>query len=264
MVNAANYPAASLMDVKKAAWTKCCRIKNNAPDNFGANMEYLLKTIDMCNGGMTNYGSTPQATNAWANTHVVDTAFQSLLLQDTTTEEPYLYLPKGTRFNFTMDWGPGYKIEVKFKVDETSSTANVIFYNNCYTRFGFMAESSYWRADYLGNEMKRLAVSRDTNVHTIVKQDGNNWIDGVLYQNNNTAQTPFMQNCPITIGGHGNNDVTYAMTGRIYYAKIWDGSGNLLKHFMPALVSGNAVMYDILSDTVVNSAGSVPSLSDCN
>jgi hypothetical protein len=249
------YPAASVRNVQIGAMQKCCFLANNASNSSGANMRYLLKTIDICNKGRTNYGAGAHATDSWANTNAVSSVFGILL--DHSTGEPYLEFPKNRQFNFTMDWGPGYKIEVKFKLNVTTAGANVVFYNNCYSRFGFMGESTYWRADYLNNEMKQLVTSRDTNVHVIVKQDRNNWIDGVLYQNNNTGQTPAMTNCPITIGAHGNSDVTYGMEGRIYYVKIWDGNGVLLKHLVPmpsgGTLASNAALYDIISDTVIYS-----------
>ncbi|MDR1360907.1 MAG: hypothetical protein LBJ18_01185 [Rickettsiales bacterium] len=261
------YPAASVRSVQIAAMQKCCLLNNTASGNDGANMQYLLKTIDICNNGTTNYGTMAQATTDWANTNAVDRAFDSLL--KSSSGESYLQLPDNRQFNFTMDWGPGYKIEVKFKIDVMTSAANVVFYNNCYSRFGFMAENGYFRADYLNNEMKNLGLARDTNIHTVIKQDRNNWIDGVLYQNNNTAQTESKTNCPITIGAHGNEDAVYAMEGRIYYVKIWNGAGELLKHLVPmpagATLASAPALYDILSDTIIYARANNPvSFQGCN
>ncbi|MDR0803873.1 MAG: hypothetical protein LBO08_02165 [Rickettsiales bacterium] len=261
------YPAASVRAVQIAAMQKCCLVNNAAPQSSGANMEFLLKTVDICNGNATNYGAGARATTSWANTAAVDGAFGTL--SQSQLSEPYLQLPDNRQFNFTMDWGPGYKIEVKFKIDVMTSVANVVFYNNCYSRFGFMAEQGYFRADYLNNEMKNLGITRDTNIHTIVKQDRNNWFDGVLYQNNSTAQTDAKTNCPITIGAHANTDITYAMEGRIYYVKIWDGAGKLLKHFVPMPVGAQfasaPALYDIISgETVYDRTNSPVSYGGCD
>jgi hypothetical protein len=75
------YPAANVEYVKSAL-SEICPLTNSAPDAQGANMEYLLKTIDLCNaklGTSTSYGTSAAATQQWANINAVNAAVDMLM-----------------------------------------------------------------------------------------------------------------------------------------------------------------------------------------
>jgi hypothetical protein len=73
------YPAANTEYVIQSMARRRCLLSNNASAGAGANMTYLLKTIDICNGGTTSYGTGPQATLAWASTDAVEWCADNLL-----------------------------------------------------------------------------------------------------------------------------------------------------------------------------------------
>jgi hypothetical protein len=73
------YPMASVKYVSAAAKSYGCNLKNNAPENQAANMKYLLRSIDICNGCTTNYGQGKFATMHAANTKAVEDAMKNLI-----------------------------------------------------------------------------------------------------------------------------------------------------------------------------------------
>lgn len=73
------FPAANVGYVKMAMITRGCFLDNNAPSGQGVNMEYLLKTVDICNGNLTFYGASAQATKQWANTQAVNWSAENLV-----------------------------------------------------------------------------------------------------------------------------------------------------------------------------------------
>lgn len=72
MAHAADFPAASVGYINSAFARRRCALTDNAAPASGANMEYVLQSVDICNSGATNYGGTEFATNLWANTNAVD------------------------------------------------------------------------------------------------------------------------------------------------------------------------------------------------
>ncbi|MDR2413187.1 MAG: hypothetical protein LBD50_03170 [Rickettsiales bacterium] len=77
------YPAANADYIKQAVKFKAgCFITNTAAGETAANMEYLLKTIDLCNNGTTQYGQSQYATNDMANTNAVDWCSENLISRD--------------------------------------------------------------------------------------------------------------------------------------------------------------------------------------
>jgi hypothetical protein len=82
-----SFPAANVGYVKVAMVRRGCIFTNTAPANQGANMEYLLKTVDICNNNLTNYGATARATHHWANTNAVDWCAENLVMERTYSQD---------------------------------------------------------------------------------------------------------------------------------------------------------------------------------
>lgn len=74
------YPVATVEYVSGVALQYGCQLTNRADTSLIVNMEYLLKTVDICNAGITTYGTGQYATNQWANTYAVDWSIQNLVL----------------------------------------------------------------------------------------------------------------------------------------------------------------------------------------
>lgn len=80
---AESYPAASVgyvCDVLNK--TGLCRLQNSAPDNVAANMEYLMRAVDICNRGITQYGKSEYASHQMANTAAVNYMTDLLYVSD--------------------------------------------------------------------------------------------------------------------------------------------------------------------------------------
>lgn len=113
------YPGATVAYVSGVAARHGCNLKNNAADNIAVNMEYLLKTVDVCNSGRSNYGAGEYATQLGANTMAVDTVFATLLAQiepsepafsmvyDTTLDSQTASFTTRFTGTFDIDWGDG-------------------------------------------------------------------------------------------------------------------------------------------------------------
>ena len=78
-VAAAPYPMANVKYVSDMAARYGCALVNNANPKTAVNMEYLLKTVDICNAGGTSYGDGQYATKQAANTYAVDYCIANLV-----------------------------------------------------------------------------------------------------------------------------------------------------------------------------------------
>ncbi|MCL2538554.1 MAG: hypothetical protein FWE52_03750 [Alphaproteobacteria bacterium] len=77
-------PAANIEFVRRYFALAGCLISNNAHGGTAANMEYVLKTVDICNERVgiapTSYGDGAFATNDWANNIAVRDAARLIVL----------------------------------------------------------------------------------------------------------------------------------------------------------------------------------------
>ena len=114
------YPMANVGYVSEVAAMHGCTLNNNADSNMAVNMEYLLQTIDICNGHRTNYGSGTYATQQAANTVAVNDVFERLIEEFDGFHMFLTNMPAGATFgfhlaaagNFTIDWGDGSPVQV--------------------------------------------------------------------------------------------------------------------------------------------------------
>ncbi|MDR0726815.1 MAG: hypothetical protein LBF37_02005 [Rickettsiales bacterium] len=73
------HPGVTVGHVRDVFALHGCNLTNSSPENYAANMEYLLKIVDICNRGATGYGATEYATLQGANTYAVDWCADNLL-----------------------------------------------------------------------------------------------------------------------------------------------------------------------------------------
>jgi hypothetical protein len=134
------YPAANVQYVSSVASLYDCDVRNNAPVGQGANMQYLFRTIDLCNCSSTTYGSGAYATQQWANKFAVDDMMAKALVptfvmkidtrKSSATNRVFSFQISAAG-TFRVLWGDGSAVQVITKTNTTNTT-----YSHTYTTAG--------------------------------------------------------------------------------------------------------------------------------
>lgn len=154
------FPAATIgyvADALSGAGQNCCSLTNSTPPGTAANMEYLLKTVDMCNtrnGYPSNYGQSQYSNNLGANTAAVDAAAADLL------EHAYIWVTYTKRDNpfFPM------RIMKKVPLDGKSITCDNAYFTDpvsCRPKGCFVI----WRDD--GGALKYSPLANEGSLFTL-------------------------------------------------------------------------------------------------
>jgi hypothetical protein len=149
----------------------------------------------------------------------------------------------------------GLKIEIKVKFLSPLSTAFLIGSrtNSDINSFTLLTQNQRLRADYytvgpLG------ATLTPTQPYVIIKDNNLTYVDGALQPVQ--AASSFNSLLPMYIFSvNSGGTVTTPINANIYYCKIWDTSGALVRDFAPAIKDGVYCLYDKVSCTYFYNQG---------
>ncbi len=250
------YPAANAGYVKKAFLESDCLLMNTTPDGTAVNMEYLLKTVDICNNGVTSYGSTESATTQWANTNAVDWCAENLIIED-----KHIMFTGAEYINTGIDTAGELKVEFDFKTTGFPSAypnpwgGRTTGYNGVELQYAGNSDLHF----QVMSPGKNLTVSLgrpDTSRHVVVYDYGDSYIDGQFKGkavNYDGVVSPYS----IFIGAMNENGQKNSVTGwagKVYSMKIWK-SGILMRDFIPFNNNGEWGLWDNVSNSFFGNSG---------
>jgi hypothetical protein len=253
------YPAANLGYVRGVFADYGCIMTNAAPDLTGANMEYVLKTVDMCNDGTTEYGAGAYATAAWANNAAVDYSAENLIIKD-----PYLIFTGPQYIDTGINPAGVLKVKIEYSHTEYVSQfpnpwgARTTGYNGVELQYVNGSNVHFQIMDATGNLTIALAMSVDSKRHTAVYDYGDCYFDGV-FKGKTTNYSGIISPYNIFIGALNENGARNSATGfngKVYSMQIWK-SGTLVRDFVPHYdsVAGQWGMQDKVSGNFFGNAG---------
>jgi len=172
----------------------------------------------------------------------------ALMLANLKKKRPFFceveYLEStGTQYiNTGITGGSGTKAEIKcFSTNTTSNKAlfgarDASTYYNSFTIW--QTANNKIRFDYSADSSSvQLTIVWDPTVPHILKKDGRyNYIDGV--QQTSNGEKTFSCNYTFSLFGVNTGGTTAGSTclvGRVYYCRIWNGSGSLVRDLIPVL-----------------------------
>lgn len=141
----------------------------------------------------------------------------------------------------------GLKVEIKASFLAPSSTAFLFgsranTYTNC---FVLLTMNSHIRTDYGTSSNYEISdtLLTSTNPYVIVKDQNLTYIDGVL--KSTLTQATFSNAYPMFLFSANTTGATStSIKAKIYYCKIWDSNGTLLRDFIPVNKDGVCCMHD--------------------
>lgn len=151
----------------------------------------------------------------------------------------------------------GIKVEAKIEIT-TTSQSNILFGSRATAttaQFCIAQLSATFRSDY-GSVMINNIVTGIANnsIHTITKNNNLTYDNGTLV--NNTTAAVFSSDCPVFIFCANTAGTTSPMSSfRLYYFKMWDTGGVLVRDFIPVNRVNVYCLYDKVSGTYFNNAG---------
>lgn len=198
------YPAASVGYVRDAfAATGLCSLTNSVSDSVAANMEYLMRAVDICNRGITQYGKSKYVSHQMANTAAVNYMTDLLYVSDgllvtlgVDNMEDWITDGEGTleildngikltnqdlRTRDLVDLSPyeNVTVEVRFKLENPDDIFMVEHSSDWNTEkcgFGFVVNirTSTYQADEVhananGGYVNYTVKTTDLMAHTLVK-----------------------------------------------------------------------------------------------
>lgn len=174
-----------------------------------------------------------------------------------------------TRYKFNTGFYPttAHTIEVKLQMTDSSVDWGVIFgWSTCdgdrcdSTQYRFTTVTSSWaliarKGNTSGTNYYVVGQNKDVTCTIPISASTWTYTTGGSATSCNVNVGTF--NSPSTTPLHiltlGNSGNKKSMHGKIYYLKVYDGSGNLVKHYVPSDNNGTPCFYEIIDgDYILN------------
>lgn len=168
-----------------------------------------------------------------------------------------------TRYKFNTDFYPttANTIEIKLQMTDSSVDWGVIFgWSSCdgdscdSTQYRFTTVTSSWALiARKGNTsgINYYVVGQNKDVTCTIPISASTWTyttgGSATSCNVNVGTYTAPPSTPLHILTLGNSANKKSMHGKIYYLKVYDGSGNLVKHYVPSDNNGTPCFYEIVN-----------------
>ena len=184
----------------------------------------------------------------------------------TPTYKQYEYIKtvgtSETRYKFNTNFYPttAHTIEIKMQLNDSSVDWGMIFgWSSCdgdscdSTQYRFSTVTANWQLIARKgntNGVTRYTIGQNKDVICRIPISSSTW----TYQTGSTATTGNVNvgtftspsTTPLHLFGIGNSGNKKSFHGRIYYVKVFDGNGNLVKHYVPSDNNGSPCFYEII------------------
>lgn len=144
------------------------------------------------------------------------------------------------------------KIEIKVMFTTTNNTTYLIGSRNSTNGDAFLllTNNALLRTDYgtgVNGYIPGLTLTT-TDIYTITKDLNLTYVDGVL--KSTLTKSSFNSGLSMYLFSTNTNGAASAQVrAKIYYCKIWDAHGTLLRDFIPVINENVYCMYDKVSDS---------------
>ena len=172
-----------------------------------------------------------------------------------------------TRYKFNTDFYPttAHTIEIKLQMTDSSVDWGVIFgWSTCdgdscdSTQYRFTTVTDSWALiARKGNAsgINYYVVGQNKDVTCTIPISASTWTyttgGSATSCDVNVGTYTAPPSTPLHLFGIGDSSNKKSMHGKIYYLKVYDGSGNLVKHYVPSDNNGTPCFYEIVNGNYI-------------